>query len=492
VQRLIDINSGKQEIISTQIIAEEEKYSEDSKFALAEERNEQLITLLDFVEKSTVWIEEAQSLIQIDEREEHALESILPGYAFDLAGKKAALVVDQEELDKLNAELPKIEAKFSKTQKTIADKKALLQESIPKIRASINEAEKIKADIEKQLHGVIECPACHHHFTIGDQTFTWEEANGELKDTTELIVDLTKDLQADEKALAETLTEEKELIQKIADAQKGQREKIKVKEAVVDQIHTDIRTIEADIRKDTNAKNALTDKVERARREVTKTEQLIEEKLKEAEDIEAAIAQIKDGKSDKLTEMEANLLTVVDEGSELQEKLQAAMDVVRKKEEWNTNFKNFKSFLANQSIKTIEDYTNMYLQKMGTNLSIAIQGYRLLSSKKLKEEISITVLRNGLEEASYGTFSGGERARIDIAVILSIQELINLNSTSGGIDLLFIDEVLDSVDSLGMQHIIEGLKNVGKTVLIVSQVEINSLAEDTLIIQKKDKISRII
>ena len=54
--------------------------------------------------------------------------------------------------------------------------------------------------------------------------------------------------------------------------------------------------------------------------------------------------------------------------------------------------------------------------------------------------------------------------------VLGNQELINLNSPTGGLDMLLADEVLDAVDSLGIESIVNACQGLGKTIMIVLPV----------------------
>ena len=213
-------------------------------------------------------------------------------------------------------------------------------------------------------------------------------------------------------------------------------------------------------------------------------QKILEEELKELTNHKADKAQLKT--------LNDKLKLYIKEESEL--KAQRSIEQMRLESitAWITNFKRFKSFLANKSIRNIKDYTNLFLETMGSNINVEIEGYRELANKKVKEEITVSVLRDGLSEGSYGKFSGGERGRIDVCNILAIQELINLNSPSGGLDLLICDEIFDSIDSKGLECMIQGLQSLGKTIMIVSQVEINSLKEQTITVRKENKISTIV
>lgn len=179
-----------------------------------------------------------------------------------------------------------------------------------------------------------------------------------------------------------------------------------------------------------------------------------------------------------------------------QNRISIKLEEFRKEKEsidaWELNFKSFKSTLANKSIKNIEDFSNLYLQNMGSNLQICIDGYKTLSSKKIKESISTSVLRDGFDAGSYGKFSGGERGRISLSVILSIQELINLNSGYGGVDLLICDEILDQIDLVGMDSIIKSLQPLQKSIMIISQNEVDISNEFVITIQKQNRVSTIL
>lgn len=157
------------------------------------------------------------------------------------------------------------------------------------------------------------------------------------------------------------------------------------------------------------------------------------------------------------------------------------------KSEWVMNFKRFRTHLANKAIKNIEGYVNLFLRKMGSNLQVEIEGYKALASGEVREKIAPTVLRNGKVFGNFYKCSGGERGRIELSTILTQQSLINLSSPSGGLDLLFIDEILDAVDGRGFQSMARSLTGLEKTVNLVSHVNIPSNEGYNLITVEKSK-----
>lgn len=130
---------------------------------------------------------------------------------------------------------------------------------------------------------------------------------------------------------------------------------------------------------------------------------------------------------------------------------------------------------------------------MHSDLLIFIDGFRELSSGKLKDEITIELSRDGLEGESFGKFSGGERATCDLAIILAMQSIINATSISGGLNCLFVDEVLESVDDSGMNDIAACLGNLGQTIVLIAHSAPNMMVDcNRLTVEKNKGISQII
>lgn len=428
----------------------------------------------------------------------------------DFSEQKQSAETEKKEIEvKINLlkdSLPKVQSKYSIEIQQIKDKEAKFIDEENRLREELKVFQSDKKDKEKELStlqnkiaGAIECPKCNHEFSLQEEDFNVVEARVKCESIVEEI-----------NLYITGITEiEKEIQQQI-----DQRSALSVdKEEINKKILNDQETIKNDIsvffNETTAVESRLTD-ISKKEQEYKRDVQLIQSEIN-------SIELKKKDKSSELVSSETRLeqiekqvidlsrKEIVDTTIELRDKIEilnSDLETLRlsideentKKldiDSWLVNFKGFKSELANKSIRSIQDYTNLFLQKMGSNISIEIEGYRQLSDKKLKEEISTIVYKDGVSEGSYGKFSAGERARIDICVILALQELININSKIP-LDLLIADEVLDSCDSLGIESIIQSLEDIGKTVMVTSQVEINSLKENTLIFQKKNKMTELI
>lgn len=159
---------------------------------------------------------------------------------------------------------------------------------------------------------------------------------------------------------------------------------------------------------------------------------------------------------------------------------------------WMERFKQFYIFVTNKSLSTIEGHCNNFLEKIKTSLQIKFEGVKTLANGSIKDSITAKIFREGIEEEDYRCFSGGERGRLILSTILTFQHLINSKSKSGGLDLLFIDEILDQVDSEGMRVFIESLSSIDRTILITSQIKTKEIDDNVLTIVKENGISTIL
>lgn len=346
-------------------------------------------------------------------------------------------------------------------------------------------------ELEHQLEGIITCPECSHEFTLQGEDFDINYAKerlGELKglvedekgvidETNQILIgvektklDINTKIEKDRESILKRLGEISTRRVKISESQTDLKKDIESLQQEINTLNSNITSYQSTI--DGRTKKNLEHDVS----------------IKECND-EIKVLQSPD--NSKLVELTNSLETVLIEEEKLTLQSQKLIEEKQKIDEWYGNFKSFKSFLANQSIKDITDYTNFFLASMNSNISIQIEGYKILSNKKLKEEITTLVYKDGFERGSYGKLSAGERGRIELACILGMQNLINLNCPTGGLDLLICDEILDSVDSLGLENIIGSLQGIDSTIMIVSQNDINSLKENTIIVQKEQGVSTI-
>lgn len=508
VTPLIDVKSNKKQAEIDQINKQLTQIQANSVMLLeqveAEEKKADPANNVDALQAKYDHIENIQKNIGLRELDVKDVEYQIGEQEKEIAAFKptdyaAQIKEKEEEKTKLNTELESLKTKLSECKnafdadiqkiKTDEDK---LRADIDSTRKMINEYQQFIDDVNNKLKGSIDCPACGHKFNLQDKEFNATEALESLPEAelelTNLKTTLEKLNGVDYNAISER---KQEVNKKVVELQEKVKEDVyQVNQKIVakDRELLDLKSL---ARQEQEKLDGMKSKLRTYQQNLESYKRTIENHKTDIQTTEKQIDLLNNVDTSRLDELNTKLLGLIEQEEELNQKLQVLTDEKKNIDEWYTNFKNFKSHLANKSIKNIQDYTNLHLKAIGSNITIEIDGYRLLANKKLKEEITTIVKKDGFVVGAYGKFSKGERGRVDISNVLANQELINVNSPTGGLDLLLADEILDAVDVLGLESIIGACQSLGKTIMIVSQNQINSLPKYTLTIQKKDKVSKI-
>lgn len=328
------------------------------------------------------------------------------------------------------------------------------------LNTELKDAITIQSQYEKDILSSVECPKCEHQFSISDST-----------------LDIDK-LKADKVELETVIDEIKADIEKITLQGQQLTENNKSIQLEYDRLGDEIKQLEQDNETRQREIRTLTSSIQ------NNDETVIYSKKK--------IEVIESGNdSTKLKEINISINSIQ---KELKDKNKELLEVQQKKAdaiEWIGNFNKFKIFLSNKAIGVVQVFANEYLSKMKSSLSLQIEGYKINKDGSLRDNITATVLRDGIVCGSFGKFSSGERARINIALILSLQRLINMNSSTGGLDLCFLDEIIESVDSEGIYSIINSLNDLNQTIIVITHGSIDKAYPNTVLIEKTNGISII-
>lgn len=224
-----------------------------------------------------------------------------------------------------------------------------------------------------------------------------------------------------------------------------------------------------------------------------------QETIKEMQDsidiYDKQIAELKRKKKDNklLNSLNERIADCGKQIDELVNRLQPIADEIDMIKFWQFNMgKNgFSTYLANKSIKIIEGITNSFLRKFGVDISVLINGFKILRSGEVREKIDVFVLNDGITAEQFMSKSGGERGRVTLAGILGIQHLINLSTNGKGLNLLMLDEVFPGIDAMGQEKIIKVLETLGVTIMLITQNVSESFNnENTLYVVKSGGESR--
>lgn len=345
--------------------------------------------------------------------------------------------------------------------KIIEEKELEFFKVIEELKSKKSSFENFISKINKNLAGSIVCPKCDHEFVATEPNY--DVANAKV-----LLVDYKNDLQNIDVEI------------------KTKKEKT----LLIDQKKTQVKE---EIKKIKNLEYDLSLEIKRLNSEITNQERskkfIEKQKLELVESLEKIENLIFESNADKLKEkIEVIKNDLIKIDSTILNFESEKMKLV----EWVYKFKKFKTHLTNKSIKSVESYTNLYLQKIRTNLNVKIEGFKLLADKKtIRESINVEIIRNGISKGSIKKFSGGEKLRIDICSILALQKLINLNSKSGGLDLLILDEIIECVDGLGAYELLKQFNTINQTIFVISHVDLSRYTGNVITIVKENGFSYI-
>jgi len=362
---------------------------------------------------------------------------------------------------------------------------------------------KLVKGIEVKLSGTITCPSCSHKFILDGDLKDLEEkrANAEnLKAKVDLLINKRKSSINEILENIELIEEE---ISKINSKQSAQNDKKNKLSSSLNSSTESLNKIKEKLGKKKLALESLDlkeskklEKIRVSNEKLLKVDSDIEAiknsiKLKDEKIklIEQQKQQLKKGDNKKqIKELEKDLLSYTSELALNQKSLLKVKEKLDNKNQWIQNFKQFRMYLANQSLSVIEYHCNRYLREMKSDLVVKIEGFKVLADGAIREEINCSIIRNF--ERNFSSFSGGEKGRLLFASILANRFMINETHPYGGLDFLGIDEVFEGVDSEGLVSLIDSAKLLSIPVLLITHVSVEE-DDNVLTIVKENGVSRI-
>ena len=353
---------------------------------------------------------------------------------------EAARLIIQKNIKPSEDAIKKQEKEIEERKKKINTAKETQEEiktSIKEVEVTINLIKDKKAEADRLIIGKVQCPECKHEFNGSDPT-------KDLKKVTQAIP-----------GLVAMLTEE---------------------EAFLKQEKIDLENTTSSLNKDNQSNQLLQDKIDDANRAIRGAKRDVEEYEKDEKRIREEVEELKvslaTAKENQITSVVQSIKDAIKEKEDnvkaIREEISSISTDIDYENTLMEHFTRFKTQLVNKTIGVIQFFTNKYLDQMGSSLSVSISGYKINKDKSISEKITTMVNRDGIKVGPIGPYSQGERGRIDIAGILALQSQINGKSTSGGLNLLFLDEIVESIDEGGITGILSSLDNLGKHIYIIT------------------------
>lgn len=371
-----------------------------------------------------------------------------------------------EEISELSQRIAVTESKIKKISIKEIDVDKIKKE-IQLIKKDIDENENTKSEnksvirsAKSDLSGKVTCPNCGENFM----------PDSELKLSVEDTENLLKAAEQENKAIDKTISK----LEAKRDKLNNEIEEYEEKKAQIEEYEDKIKRLGRKKKDKIDEQSSIDKKIERYKK-----------------DIDELKSHVLD--SVALKNVEDKIKGCEKKEKELNEELKPIEEELEEINYWTYYMgKNgFKTMLANKAISVIEGSTNSHLRKFKSDLTVNVNGFTILKDGTVREKIDVYVLQDGMNPQVFMGMSGGERGRVKLAGILSLQHLINMSLNGRGLNLVILDETLEGgIDIKGTMEFMSILENVGGTILLITQKidEINTI-QNKLRVIKEDGVS---
>lgn len=332
------------------------------------------------------------------------------------------------------------------------------------------------------LNGSITCPNCDHEFSL--------DYEGKLEDIKEYRI---PEIQLKTKEVESKITECGILLQEVdnnielknsslkevsEEIDKFNEEKIQLKESIND-FKSQLSNYSYKLNNANNIINNNKGQIISCKNKILS----LSDNLKT---IEKSIEE-----SVKLTSIEEKIKITSKEISSIENNIKDIDAQISEKKEWIYNFKSFRSSLAQECLLVIQQKINFFLNKMGSEILLTLEGFKQKANGDIKEEITPYIIKNG-ETCNFYSLSGGEKVRVDLACIAAFQDIINETNKYGGLDILWLDEITESLDPLGVQSTLQAMEYLDKTIQLTTHIPSkDGIYENVTLVENNNGISTI-
>ncbi len=366
-----------------------------------------------------------------------------------------------------------------------------------------------------RLAGTVTCPACSHEFLVSDNDFnvTWAKAElHEAQSNLETVKGELLDADIEAEKVEMMRTHVRNETKTLNGSREEWRERLAKGERAVQAAEYEMEGAQFNLKRIQDFVAARTKEVDDIRCKV------FDEAFEFIDSATRTCKRATAEMNEKIAAAESSIETLQHtitelkntSGSELIASLKESLKTARKKSgevagrktdiekelaaltAQEQVFVQFKGYLANTKINALSAMMNQVLTDLGSDLRVNLSGYTTLKTGGVREKISVSITRDGIDVGSFGKCSAGEAARINLASLLAMQRLVNGNAGFGkGLDLLVLDEILEAVDESGLASIFEALNGLGITALVVSHGLVNEGYPHKLMVVKEHGQSRI-
>ena len=374
---------------------------------------------------------------------------------------------------------------------------------------------KAMEELTARLAGTITCPDCGYEFLLADRTFDVVQGTADLEEKNVTFENVTSRIAGCEAKISDIEKEERQIRtdKRSLSAENGiwndkleqAARQIRIATSELEEIRSNQKSVKASISSlwtilQNMCKRVFDeafDLIDNTSREKERQMKSLQTEIKSAESsietLEETIREL-DGTSvsELVGSLKASLKAYRKKSSDAVTRKSDIEKRMHRLDEQEQRFAQFKTYLANTKIEALSTITNEFLENIGSDIRIRFSGYTALKSGKVREKISVSLIRDGIDQGSFGKFSAGEAARVNLATILAMQKLINSNAElDKGLDLLVLDEILEAVDENGLSSMFAALNHLGITALVVSHGNVAEGYPHKLVVTKENGESKI-
>jgi DNA repair exonuclease SbcCD ATPase subunit len=176
-----------------------------------------------------------------------------------------------------------------------------------------------------------------------------------------------------------------------------------------------------------------------------------------------------------LGKLEAQKTTYEEKYREISKELEDLTQQLTVVEELKRAIKSYLSCSFDEALAVISENATKMLRNVPNMATATLQldGTKETKEGKIKEEVVALIHMDGEENIPIKTLSGGERASVDLAVDISVLNLIE-ERTNIGCNIMALDEPFGGLDTTNIEMVLEVLKNANtnKKLIIVDHNEI--------------------
>lgn len=348
-------------------------------------------------------------------------------------------------------DISQIEEKLKTIENKLSEANILLEKNEEKILnfSNIKSEFKVKIDaLEKDKNNILKkketCPVCNRKYS--EEDINHVEQN-------------IKNIEEQLKKITDTYSKNVENLQKELDKKKKIKDTIEV---INKQKTTTLKSKQEEESKDIKIKS-LSEKIEEYKKNIN---DLNLEKNSFDEEIEKTVKNLKD-LEEKLKQIKKEL---------------AVLEHVK----FVLSEEGVKTFIVKKMLDVLNEKLNFYLKTLNAPCTCTFN-----------EQFEETIKNVNGKECSYFNFSGGERKRIDVAILFMFQDILRYYSGTH-FSLSMYDELFDSaLDDSGVEKILEVLKkrvdDYNESIYIVSHNK-SAIKNtfDSVIFLKKEKGQTVI